>query len=56
MIVDYFTVTEVSPRSIEPHFNYERFCGKGVGKLLMNLIQIVSNLLSNGVENVVKLT
>ena len=49
MIVD-FAVTEVSARSIVPHFSYERFRGKGAGKILMNLIQIVSNMLSNGVK------
>ena len=55
VIVYYIAVTEVSPRTTVPHFTYERFGGKGVDKLLINLIQIVSNMLSNGVENVVML-
>ena len=55
VIVDYFTVTDVPPKFIAPHFNYERFRGKGVSKLLINLIQIESNMLCNSVENVIML-
>ena len=53
VIVEYFSVTEVSPRSIAPYLNHERFRDKGVSKLLINLIQIISNMLSNGVEKAV---
>ena len=55
IIVDYFGIAKVSPISIVRYFNFERFRGKGVGKLLMNLIQIISNMLSYGVENVIML-
>ena len=55
MIVDYLGCTQVNPTSILPSFHYERFQGKDIGKLLINLIQIISNELSNAVENVVML-
>ena len=55
MIVDYLGCTQVNPTSILPSFHYERFQGKDIGKLLINLIQIISNELNNGIENVVML-
>ena len=45
VIVDYIGSTEVAPNDIIPSFNYECFCGKGLGKLLLTLIQSISNIL-----------
>ena len=39
VIVDNLDLTEASPKEIIPSFNYERFSGKGKGKLLINMIQ-----------------
>ena len=47
VIVDYFGCTEVSPKEIITSFNDECLCGKGIGKLLINMIQVISNILCN---------
>ena len=55
MIVDYIWCAQDNPTSVLPTFNHENFQGKGIGKLLINLIQTISIKFSNGVENVVML-
>ena len=55
MIVDYLLCTQVNPILILQHFIMNVFNKKVVVKILNNLIQIISNELSNGVENVVML-
>ena len=53
VIIDYNGSTEVAPKDIIPSFNHERFCGKGLGKLLLTLIQSISNVLCKDKDNVV---
>ena len=55
VIVDYFAVSDLNASDLIPSFEYERFQGKGVGKFLMNLVQVISNTLCNEKENVVLL-
>ena len=55
VIVDYIGSTEVAPKDIIPSFNYERFRGKRLGKLLLNSIQSISNVLCKDKDNVVML-
>ena len=45
VIIDYIGSTEVAPKDMIPSFNYECFCGKGLGKLLLTLIQLISSVL-----------
>ena len=55
VIIDYFGCTEASPKKIIPSFNKERFHGKGISKLLINMIQVISNTLCNDKDNVILL-
>jgi len=55
VIVDYFAVSEDKAFKLLPSFNYEQFKGKGIGKFVLNLVQVISNILCNNKENVVLL-
>ena len=55
VIVDHIWSTQVAPEEIIPSFNYERFCDKGLGKILINLIQSISNVLCEDKNIVVML-
>ena len=50
-IVDCFGSIKVAPKGIIPSFNYERFRGKGLGKLRLTLIQSISNVLCKDRDN-----
>ena len=51
-MINYFGCTAASPKEIIPSFKYEHFRGKGIGKLLINMIQVISNTLCNDKDNV----
>ena len=55
VILDYLGCSDVSPTDILPEYDYERFRGKGIGSFLMNMIQVISNVLCEGKDNVVLL-
>ena len=55
VIIDYFGCTEASPKEIISSFKYEYFQGKGIGELLINMIQVISNRLCNDKDNVILL-
>ena len=55
VIIDYFGYTEASTKEIIPLFKFERFFGKGISKLLINMIQVISNTLCNDKGNVILL-
>ena len=55
VIVDYFAVSDDKAFHYLPYFNYERFKGKGIGKFVLNLVQVISNTLCNNKENMVLL-
>ena len=55
IIIDNIGSTEVAPKDIIPSFNYKRFCGKVLGKLLLTSIQFVCNVLCKDKDNVVML-
>ena len=47
--------TEAAPKDIIPSFNYECFRGNKFGKLLLTLIQSISNVLCKNKDNIVTL-
>ena len=53
VILHYIGSTEFAPNDIIPSFNCERFCGKELGKLLLTLIQSISNILCTDKDNIV---
>ena len=55
VIIDYFRCTKTLPKKIIPSFKFERFRGQGISKLLINMIQVISNTLCNDKDNVILL-
>ena len=55
IIVDYIGSIEVAPKDIISSFNYKRFRGKGLGKLLLTIIQSISNVLCKDKDNAMML-
>jgi len=52
--MDYIAVTDVSPRSILVNYDQTKFQGKGIARLLLNIIQVVNLAVSDGdCENIV---
>ena len=47
MVIDYIATTETEAKYILPLFQYTLFTGKGLGKLLINLIQVLAHVISN---------
>ena len=56
-IVDYIGVCddEERPKTFIPTFEHERYRGKGIGKFLIHMTQVISNILCENKENVILL-
>ena len=47
-VMDYIALTDISPRSFLTNYNQSKFQGKGIGRLLINIIQVLNHVVSRG--------